>query len=55
MARPKHTHPLPQWGPQWKAQAEIGFNLADALLNYMRHDTRTVKGGWRDVIIFTKR
>lgn len=54
MARLKQI-PLPSWGPQWKAQAEIGFNLADALLNYMKHDTRTVRGGRQSYIIFTKR
>ena len=54
MARPKRTE-TPSWGPQWKAQAEIGFNLADALWNYMAHDTRTVRGGRHNYIIFTKR
>lgn len=39
----------------WRVQAQVGFNLADALWNYMKHDTRTVKGGRQDCIIFTKR
>lgn len=57
MARPKQIRRVEQvrdW-ETWRAQAEIGFNLADALWNYMKHDTRTVRGGRQNCIIFTKR
>lgn len=43
---------------QWtalRAQAQVGFNLADAIWNYLKHDTRTVHGGRCNIIIFTKR